>query len=215
MGEAKFTGAKTVEVRLNDGGSRTITGEHIFLNIGTHASIPAVPGLAESEPLTNIELLELDRLPEHLIVIGGGYVGLEFAQAYRRFGSKITILQRGPQLLDDQDPDVVNELSQALIAEGIDILTSAEVMSVKGRSGSSVSVVVRTRSTDNTIEASDILVATGRTPNTTGIGLELAGVELEKSGYIKVNDRRRNDGTECLGSRRVRGQPAIHSRLPG
>jgi pyruvate/2-oxoglutarate dehydrogenase complex dihydrolipoamide dehydrogenase (E3) component len=94
MGEARFAGSKTLEVRLNDGGARTLTGERIFLNLGTHASIPSVPGLAESEPLTNIELLELDRLPEHLIVLGGGYVGLEFAQAYRRVGSRVTILER-------------------------------------------------------------------------------------------------------------------------
>src|ERR1700686_683489 len=99
MGEAKFTGSKTLDVRLNDGGARTLTGERIFLNLGTHASIPPVPGLAESMPLTNIEILELDRLPEHLIVLGGGYVGLEFAQAYRRFGSRVTILDRGSQLL--------------------------------------------------------------------------------------------------------------------
>ena len=95
MGEAKFTGPKTLDVRLNDGGTRTLTGERIFLNLGTHPSIPSVPGLAESGPLTNIEVLELDRLPEHLLVLGGGYVGLEFAQAYRRFGSRVTILERG------------------------------------------------------------------------------------------------------------------------
>src|SRR5580700_1209506 len=99
MGEAKFRSFKTLDVRLNDGGIRTLTGERIFLNLGTHASIPSVPGLAESGPLTNIEILELDRLPEHLIVLGGGYVGLEFAQAYRRFGSRVTILELGPQLL--------------------------------------------------------------------------------------------------------------------
>jgi pyruvate/2-oxoglutarate dehydrogenase complex dihydrolipoamide dehydrogenase (E3) component len=91
MGEVKFTGSKTLDVRLNDGGVRTLTGERIFLNLETRASIPSVPGLAKAEPLTNIEILELDRLPEHLIVIGGGHVGLEFAQAYRRFGSRVTI----------------------------------------------------------------------------------------------------------------------------
>src|ERR1700760_1533634 len=99
MGEARFTGSKTLDVRLNDGGTRTLTGERIFLNLGTHASVPPVPGLAESRPLTNIEVLELDRLPEHLIVIGGGYVGLEFAQAYRRFGSRATIVHQAPQIL--------------------------------------------------------------------------------------------------------------------
>src|SRR6202049_1418645 len=189
MGEAKFTGFKTLNVLLNNGGARTLTGERIFLNLGTHASIPSVPGLAESEPLTNIELLELDRLPEHLIVLGGGYVGLEFAQAYRRFGSRLTILDRGPQLLASQDPDVVAALLQIFASDGIDVIAPAEVLSVHGRSGTDVSLNVRTSSLKKTIRGSDILVATGRTPNTAGIGLEVAGVELDQRGYVKVNDQ--------------------------
>jgi pyruvate/2-oxoglutarate dehydrogenase complex dihydrolipoamide dehydrogenase (E3) component len=189
MGEASFTDSKTLNVRLNEGGTRTLTGERIFLNLGTHASIPSVPGLLESGPLTNIELLELDRLPEHLIVIGGGYVGLEFAQAYRRFGSRVTIIQNGSQLLTGHDPDVAAEILQMLASEEIDVLASTEIVSVKGRSGSGVHLVVRTLLEEKTIEASDILVATGRTPNTTGIGLESAGVELDRRGYVKVNDR--------------------------
>jgi len=156
MGEAKFRSSKTLDVRLNEGGIRTLTGERIFLNLGTHASIPSVPGLAESEPLTNIELLELDRLPEHLIVLGGGYVGLEFAQAYRRFGSRVTILELGPQLLANQDPDVVAELLQIFAGEGIDVITPAEILSVHGRSGAGVSLVVRTSSGEKTIAGSDI-----------------------------------------------------------
>jgi pyruvate/2-oxoglutarate dehydrogenase complex dihydrolipoamide dehydrogenase (E3) component len=190
MGEAKFTAPKTLDVRLNDGGgSRTLTAERIFLNLGTHASIPSVPGLREAGPQTNIELLELDRLPEHLIVIGGGYVGLEFAQAYRRFGSKVTVIQNGPQLLTGQDPDVATEILQIFASEDIDVSTSSEVVSVEGRSGTSVYLVVRTPSGQKTIQASDILVATGRTPNTTGIGLELAGIELDQRGHVKVNER--------------------------
>jgi pyruvate/2-oxoglutarate dehydrogenase complex dihydrolipoamide dehydrogenase (E3) component len=189
MGEARFTGPKNLEVRLNDGGTRSITAERIFLNLGSRASIPPIPGLAESAPLTNIELLEIDSLPGHLIVLGGGFVGLEFAQAYRRFGSKVTIVQKGKQLLADQDPDVANEITQALTAEGIEVLTSADVRSVKGRSGSEVTLDLRVDSQQKTIVATDILVATGRTPNTSGIGLDVAGVELNQSGYIKVNDR--------------------------
>jgi pyruvate/2-oxoglutarate dehydrogenase complex dihydrolipoamide dehydrogenase (E3) component len=189
MGEATFTDSKTLDVRLNEGGTRTLTGKRIFLNLGTHASIPSVPGLLESGPLTNIELLELDRLPDHLIVIGGGYVGLEFAQAYRRFGSRVTVIQNGSQLLTGQDPDVAAEILQMLASEEIDVLTSTDTVSVKGCSGSGVHLVVRTQSEEKTIQASDILVATGRTPNTAGIGLELAGVELDRAGYIKVNDR--------------------------
>src|SRR5947209_6945777 len=144
MGEAKFTGPKTLDVRLNDGGTRTLTGERIFLNLGTHPSIPSVPGLAESGPLTNIEVLELDRLPEHLVVIGGGYVGLEFAQAYRRFGSRVTILQHGPQLLANEDSDVVSVLLEAFASEGICVNAPMEIVRATGRSGESVKLTLRT-----------------------------------------------------------------------
>src|SRR5579872_2755139 len=206
MGEAKFTGAKTLDVRLNNGGARTLTGERIFLNLGTHASIPSVPGLAESEPLTNIELLELGRLPEHLIVLGGGYVGLEFAQAYRRFGSWVTVIERGPHILPNGDPDVVAALLQIFASEGIDVIAPAEILSVHGRSGTDVSLILRMPSDQKTIAGSDILVATGRVPNTAGIGLEVAGVELDQRGYVKVNDRLQTSAAnvwaigECAGS---------------
>jgi len=189
MGEARFSSSNTIEVRLNDGGTRTLAGERIFLNLGTHATIPSVPGLAESEPLTNIEALELDRLPEHLIVIGSGYVGLEFAQAYRRFGSRVTILEQAPQLLPTQDRDVVGTLVQVLGGEGIEFFAPAKIVTVEGHSGSAVSIVVQTSSGEQRVAGTDILVAAGRTPNTKGIGLELAGVGLDNRGYIKVNDR--------------------------
>jgi len=206
LGEARFTGAKTLEVLLNDGGTRTLEGERIFLNLGTHASIPGVPGLAESHPHTHIEILELDRAPQHLIVIGGAYVGLEFAQAYRRFGSRVTIVERGQQLLENADADASAELQQIFAEEGIEVLTSAEILSVEGRSGEQVSLVVRTPQGERFIEASDVLVATGRTPNTNGIGLELAGVALDANGYIRVNERLETTGPniwaigECAGS---------------
>jgi pyruvate/2-oxoglutarate dehydrogenase complex dihydrolipoamide dehydrogenase (E3) component len=206
MGEAKFAGCSTLDVLLNDGGSRTLSGERVFLNLGTHASIPCVPGLAEAEPLTNIEILELDRLPEHLIVIGGGHVGLEFAQAYRRFGSRVTILERSPQLLPHQDPDVVAALRKIFASEDIEVIAPAEILSVHGRSGTGVGLIVRTSSGEKTINGSDILVATGREPNTAGIGLEAAGVELDRRGYVKVDDRLQTTALnvwamgECAGS---------------
>ena len=206
MGEAKFADPQVVEVKLNEGGTRRLAGERIFLNLGTHASIPAVPGLAESEPLTNIELLELDRLPEHLVVIGGGYVGLEFAQAYRRFGSRVTILQRGPQLLTNEDPDVVTALLEAFASEGICVIGPVELVRVGGRSGDSVKLTLQISDAEKTIGATDILVATGRTPNTAGIGLEVARVEVDERGYIKVNERLETTAPniwaigECAGS---------------
>src|SRR5882724_12619073 len=171
MGTARFVAPKTVEVRLNEGGTRTVEGERLFLNVGTHAAIPPVPGLADARPLTNIELLELDRLPEHLVVLGGGYVGLEFAQAYRRFGSRVTVLERNGALIHREDPDVTEAVEQLFRDEGIEVLTGTTVRKVEGRSGESV----RLHTAGGVIEGTHLLVAGGRTPNTDGIGLELAG----------------------------------------
>src|SRR5262245_60131515 len=206
MGTGRFVAPKTLEVRLNDGGTRVLTGDRVFLNLGTHATIPPIPGLADAGPLTNIELLELDRLPEHLVVLGGGYVGLEFAQAYRRFGSRVTVITLGEQLLDREDPDVAAELQRILAGEGITILLAADVVHVEGRSGEGVHLRVRAAGGEQTVAGSDVLVAVGRTPNTAGIGLELAGVELDPRGYIKVNDRLETSAPdvwaigECAGS---------------
>src|SRR5438477_404851 len=121
LGAGRFVTPKTLTVRLNDGGTRVLTGDQVFLNVGTHATIPSVPGLEAARPLTNIEALELDYLPSHLIVLGGGYVGLELAQAYRRFGSCVTIIQHGPQLMDREDPDVAAEVQRILSDEGIQV----------------------------------------------------------------------------------------------
>src|SRR5437016_9469326 len=166
MGTARFVGPKTLEVRLNEGGTRTVEGERLFLNVGTHAAIPPIPGLADARPLTNIELLELDRLPEHLVVLGGGYVGLEFAQAYRRFGSRVTVITHPSQLLTREDPDVADEIQRILAAEDIEFVLDADVIRVEGRSGDRVRLRARTGRDERTITGTDILVATGRTPNT-------------------------------------------------
>jgi pyruvate/2-oxoglutarate dehydrogenase complex dihydrolipoamide dehydrogenase (E3) component len=207
MGAGNFVAPKTLEVRLNDGGgTRVLAGDRVFLNLGTHATIPSVPGLDAAGPLTNIEALELDYVPQHLIVLGGGYVGLEMAQAYRRFGSRVTIVEHGPQLAGHEDLDVADEMRRILSAEGISILVAAETRRVQSRSGGDVSLVVRTTSGEQTIEGSDILVAAGRTPNTAGIGLDVAGVELDGRGYIKVNERLEASAPgvwaigECAGS---------------
>ena len=206
MGTGRFVAPKTLEVRLNDGGTRELAGDQVFLNIGTRAAIPSVPGLEAARPLTHIEALELDYLPPHLIVLGGGYVGLELAQAYRRVGSRATIIQSGPQLLSREDPDVADEMQRILSDEGIQILLAAETLNVRGRSGEEISLTVRTISGEQKIEGSDILVAVGRVPNTAGIGLEEAGVELDGRGYIRVNERLETTAPgvwamgECAGS---------------
>jgi pyruvate/2-oxoglutarate dehydrogenase complex dihydrolipoamide dehydrogenase (E3) component len=206
MGNGRFLAPKTLEVTLNDGGTRLLAGDRVFLNIGTHAAVPSVPGLDAARPLTHVEALELNYLPPHLIVIGGGYAGLEFAQAYRRFGSNVTIIESGPQLMAREDIDVSQEMRRILSDEGTQVLVEAQLLQVRGRSGEKVSLIVRTASGEQTIDGSDILVAVGRIPNTAGIGLEDAGVELDGRGYIRVNERLETSASdvwaigECAGS---------------
>ena len=207
MGAGRFVAPKTLEVRLNDGGSRLLAGDRVFLNLGTRATIPPIPGLADAGPMTNIELLELDRLPEHLVVLGGGYVGFEFAQAYRRFGSRVTVVEHGPQLLGREDADVAEEMRRLLSAEGIEIVVEADVFRVEGQSGKGVRLHVRTAGGERIILASDMLVATGRTPNTAGIGLESASVELDARGYIRVNDRLETTAPEVWAVGECAGSP--------
>jgi len=206
MGSGRFIAPRTLEVRSDDGATRVLTGERIFLNIGSHAAIPNIPGLEGARPLTHIEALELDHLPAHLMVLGGGYVGLEMAQAYRRFGSRVTVIQGGPRIMSQEDPDVADEIQRILGGEGIEFLTAAETLAVHGRSGEEVSLAVRTSVGEQTINGSDILVAVGRVPNTAGIGLETTGVELDARRYIRVNERLETTGEgvwaigECAGS---------------
>ena len=188
-GEARFIAPKTVEVRLNDGGSRKITGDRVFLDLGSRATIPEVAGLAAAKPMTHVEALDLDRLPEHVIVLGGGYVGLELAQALRRFGSAVTVLERGRQIAAAEDSDVARALLENFTSEGIEVLLDTRVRQVEGLSGQKVRVVAENGRGRQKIEGTDLLVATGRTANTQGIGLEAAGVQLDARGYIKVNER--------------------------
>jgi len=206
MGSGRFTAPKTLEVTLNDGGTRVLAADKVFLNVGTHAAIPNVPGLDAARPLTHIEALELDYLPPHLVVIGGGYVGLEMAQAYRRFGSDVTIIEPGPRLMGWEDIDVSLEMQRILSEEGIQVILEAELLHVDGQSGDRVDLVVRTASGQKNIDGSDILVAAGRVPNTGGIGLKEAGVELDSRRYIRVNGRLETSAPdvwaigECAGS---------------
>jgi pyruvate/2-oxoglutarate dehydrogenase complex dihydrolipoamide dehydrogenase (E3) component len=189
MGAANLTGPKTLSVGLNDGSECTLTADRLFLNLGTHAAIPDIPGLRAAAPLTHVEALELGRLPEHLIVIGGGYVGLELAQAFRRFGSAVTILDTGPRLAMREDGEVCASLLELMEGEGIQVHLSAKIDTVSGRSGEGVTIEVDLPDGMRTLSGSDILVAAGRSPNTSGIGLEHAGVDTDPRGYIVVNDR--------------------------
>ena len=206
MGEARFIAPRTVEVGMRDGGRRTISGDRVFLDLGSRAAIPEVPGLAAANPMTHVELLDLERLPEHLIVMGGGYVGLELSQAMRRLGSKVTVIEAGQQLASREDPDVGAELKDLFVDEGAEVLLGAEVREVEGRSGDRVRIHATDGHGTRIIEGSDILVATGRKANAEGIGLEFTGVKLNEHGYIKVDERLRTTSEniwamgDCAGS---------------
>jgi len=189
MGEGRFVAPKTIEVRTDADAVRNLTGARIFLDVGTRSTIPDLPGLSEAGALTHVEALELDHVPEHLVVLGGGYIGLEFAQPMRRFGARVTILERGPHVASREDPDVAAVLEQQYAEEGIEIMLGAKALEVTGRSGQKVSVRVSTAAGERLIEGSELLVATGRTPNTKDIGLDVAGVQLGERGYINVNER--------------------------
>jgi pyruvate/2-oxoglutarate dehydrogenase complex dihydrolipoamide dehydrogenase (E3) component len=185
FGDGTFVAPRTVHVALRDGGERTLTADRVFVNLGSRATIPDTPGLRESKPLTHIEALDLQRRPDHLIVLGGGYVGLELSQALRRLGSRVTLIERGSQLVANEDAEVSQAILQLFRDEGIDVLLDTHVLSLNGLSGEHVSLQLQ----NGTLEGTDILVATGRTPNTSGIGLEKAGIEVTEKGHIRVNDR--------------------------
>ena len=188
-GEARFVAPKTVEVHLNEGGRRTIIGDRVFLDLGSRAAIPDIPGLPAAKPMTHVEALDLDRLPERVIVLGGGYVGLELAQALRRFGSAVMVIEHGRQIASAEDPDVAQALLENFASEGIEVLLETQVREVEGLSGQEVRVNLENSHGKQTLQGTHLLVATGRTPNTQGIGLEAAGVDLDARGYIKVNER--------------------------
>lgn len=206
LAEGRLVGPRTVEARLPDGGSRRFVADRLFLNLGTRATIPDVPGLVDARPLTHVEALDLDRLPSHLIVLGGGYVGVEFAQALRRFGSQVTVLESGAQLLGREDPDVAAAVQKIFEADGINVVPGAVTELVEGRSGDAIRLRAKTSAGNRTIEGSDLLVAAGRTPQTHGIGLEEAGIALDARGFVRVDDRLQTTAAgvwavgECAGS---------------
>jgi pyruvate/2-oxoglutarate dehydrogenase complex dihydrolipoamide dehydrogenase (E3) component len=186
-GQGVFVSPRTLSVNVQDGGTRLLTADVVIVSTGSRATVPDIPGLRAAEPMAHVEELELDTLPKHLIVLGAGYVGLEFAQAMVRFGSTVTVIDRRERLLPREDEDVAGALGELLAKEGIRFLLGGTVESVSGVSGESVQVRVSSAGGDEVLEATHILSAAGRAPNTEKIGLEKAGIELSADGHIKVN----------------------------
>jgi len=206
MGNGRFNAPKTIEVTSANGSVRVLRGKQVVINTGTRAAVEAIPGLREANPLTHIEALELDRIPAHLFVLGGGFIGLEFAQAMRRFGSRVTVIDHNSRLLHREDEDTSQAMYELFRDEGIEVLTNTRINRVEGRSGESIKLTADREGSAVVLEGSDVLVAAGRTPNTDGIGLELAGVETTRGGYIKVDERLQTTalnvwaGGDCAGS---------------
>ncbi|HGL5384337.1 MULTISPECIES: FAD-dependent oxidoreductase [Burkholderia cepacia complex] len=185
-GTGRFIAPRTISVRTEDGSEAIYEGENVYINTGTVAQIPNVPGLRDAQPLTHVEALRLDELPEHIVVIGGGYIGLEMSQAFRRLGSAVTLIHDAPRVAMREDEDVSREIQQALEADGIKLELQSRIANVRGTSGQQVTIEL---ADGRVVEGSHLLVTTGRKPQTDAIGLDLAGVEVDGRGIIKVDEK--------------------------
>jgi pyruvate/2-oxoglutarate dehydrogenase complex dihydrolipoamide dehydrogenase (E3) component len=208
FGEAKFTGPKSLMVRLKDGSSHELSADQFFINAGCRPSVPALDGLKDVPFLDSTSIMELDDLPKHLLVLGGGYVGLEFGQLFRRLGSNVTVMQSGTQLLSHEDKDVAEEVASILKQDGIEILFNAKPASV-ARSGDQIALTTRSGNASRTIEGSHLLVATGRTPNSDSLNLPAAQITTDKRGYIQVNSKLQTSTTGIFALGDINGGPAF------
>lgn len=204
-GDASFVSEKKLRVSLNSGGEREITADTIVIDTGTRNVVPNIKGVETVETLDSTSIMELDTVPEHLIVIGGGYIGLEFSQMFRRFGSNVTIFQRADHLLDREDDDVTEAIADILREDGIDIILNADVSAVQ-KHGAGIKVELKQ---GKTVTGSHLMFATGRRPNTDSLQVEAAGIELDERGFVKVNDRLETSvkGIYAIGD--VTGGPAF------
>ncbi|MGE5792633.1 MAG: mercuric reductase [Bacteroidota bacterium] len=207
FGEGSFADARTVRVALNGGGERLLTAPKIVVNTGGRPAVPPIPGLAEVRFLDSTSVMDLESLPAHLVVLGGGYIGLEFGQMFRRFGARVTIVNRDDRLIPREDPDVSAEVEKILVEDGIDVVNRADVTRVAGRSG--VQVLLETPAGARRVEGSHLLVAVGRVPATDRLNLAAAGLATDKAGYIPVNNRLETGvpGLYAIGD--VKGGPAF------
>lgn len=208
-GHAQFTAPKKLEVTLNNGETREVSAETIILNVGDRPASPELPGIERVPVLNSTSIMELDTVPEHLLIIGGGYVGLEFGQMFRRFGSKVSIIQRGSHLLSREDDDVADAVADILREDGIDILLETTPLEVSSPEPGQIRLQVKTASGERTLIGSHLLVAAGRTPNSDRLHISSSGIELDKRGYIVVNERLETNvpGTYALGD--AKGGPAF------
>ena len=208
FGEASFTGARSLLVRQKDGGQRALTAGKTFINAGARPSVPALDGLKAVPFLDSTSIMELDTVPEHLLVLGGGYVGLEFGQMFRRFGSRVTIVQSAGQLLNREDPDIAEEVAKILQQDGVDVLLSATANRVSQSEGS-IRLEIQQQGRSTTLAGSHLLVATGRVPNSDTLNLAAAGVQTNDQGFIEVNGRLETtaNGIYALGD--IKGGPAF------
>ena len=210
FGEARFTGPKTVEVSLKDGGLRSLSAKYIFINAGCRSGRPKLDGLDQVPVLDNVSVMELDAVPEHLLILGGGYIGLEFGQLFRRFGSRVTIVQSREQLLMGEDPDIAEAIARIFQQDGIEVLLNAKAIGVKQSDGSiQLEVKQPGQPSAMTLTGSHFLAATGRVPNSDTLNLAAAGIEMDERGFIKVNDRLETavSGVYALGD--IKGGPAF------
>jgi pyruvate/2-oxoglutarate dehydrogenase complex dihydrolipoamide dehydrogenase (E3) component len=207
-GLAHFTGPRTIQIDLRAGGTRTLEADWIFLNTGLRAAVPDIRGIHDVPLLTNESIMELDTVPDHLVIIGGGYIGLEFGQMFRRFGSQVTIIHHGHQLLAHEDPDVADEVKKILAEDGVEILLKTKTVSARSASGA-IELTVEHKGETRTITGSHLLVAAGRIPNTDALNLPATGVATDQHGYIKVNEYLETSvpGICALGD--VKGGPAF------
>ena len=209
MGEARFTGPKELEIRLDDGERVHLTAERVFINVGARPGGVPVEGIDTVLALNSTTIMELDEVPEHLLVLGGGYVGVEFAQMFRRFGSEVTIVQRGQQLLAREDPDIAEAVAEILREDGVEVLLGASAHSVRQDESGSLQLTLDGPEGKRTVSGSHLLVAAGRPPNTDLLNLEATGVETDKRGLVKVNERLETnvEGVYAIGD--VKGGPAF------
>jgi pyruvate/2-oxoglutarate dehydrogenase complex dihydrolipoamide dehydrogenase (E3) component len=209
MGDARFTGQKELEVSLTGGETLQLSADEIFINVGARPANPPIEGLESVPALNSTSIMELGELPEHLLVLGGSYVGLEFAQMFRRFGSEVTVIQRGEQLMSREDADVAEAVAEIMRQDGIEVLLGANTNRVEQGDGGRIRVTVETPDGERILEGSHLLVAAGRPPNTDTLDLETAGVEMDKRGFVKTNDRLETNvpGIYAIGD--VKGGPAF------